>query len=114
METMDEVTIPRFMAIRKAIDIVNKVASECQSFKIGKTHSISDRMSKDDYTDKYKNVLPLYSSKSKELVSYVEAIFIDACMTELSSLCDNKKDGEDSLNDQMKESNMYYVYIVWR
>lgn len=111
---MSTVVIPRLIAIRKAIDIVNKVASECQSLKIGKTHCISDRMSKDDYKEKYKNVLPLYSSKSKELVSYVEAIFIDACMTELPDLCDNKKDGEDSLNDQMKESDMYYVYIVWR
>ena len=108
------IVIPRLAAIRNAIDIINQVAASCESFKIGKTHDISERIAEPDYADFYTSHEQLFSSPSKELISYVEAIFIDACMAELPEKCDNKKDGNDSVADQMKESDMYYVYIVWR
>ena len=28
--------------------------------------------------------------------------------------CDNKKNGDESINDTMSDAEKYYVYVVWR
>ena len=28
--------------------------------------------------------------------------------------CQNKKDGDHSINDDMADSDTYYVYVVWK
>ena len=106
--------IPRFKAIRKAMEVIEQVVYECKSFKIGKSHDLGQRMKEPDYDGVYDHMESLFTSGSKELVGFVEASFIDACMADFPDKCDNKKDGEKSLNDPMPESKEYHVYIVWR
>lgn len=106
--------IPRFKAIRKAMEVIEQVVYECKSFKIGKSHDLGQRMKEPDYDGVYDHIEPLFTSGSKELVGFVEASFIDACMADFKDKCDNIKDGEKSLNDPMPESKEYHVYIVWR
>lgn len=110
---MSTYKIPRFNALRSAMDILNDILPNCKSFKIGKTHDLAQRKSEDDYREKYDHITELYSSTSKILVGYVEALFIDACLEELPTMCDNEKGGYESLNDQMTDSDTYYVYVVW-
>lgn len=111
---MSSYVIPRLSALTRAEEVINHVAANCKSFKIGKTHDLVERISEPDYKGVYPNCDFLYKSKSKVLASYVEALCIDACMEYLSGICDNKIDGNQSLNDEMPDSEWYTVYIVWR
>ena len=111
---MSTMILPRFRKINDAIEKIYDICAKCKSFKIGKTHDVDERHNQPDYKEKYPNVEILYSSKSKELVSYMESIFIDACLEDVPDLCDNTKNGELSINDTMADSEVYYVYIVWR
>lgn len=109
---MTTFTLPRLNKINDAVAIINHVCNQCESFKIGKTHNIEERIIQPDYKGVYSNIERLYSSKSKELVSYMESILIDACLEDVHGLCDNIKDGAQSVNDSMADSDTYHVYIV--
>ncbi len=103
-----------FSRFDRMIGHLNDIVNQCTSFKIGKTSNPEARHNSPDYRDKYPNIEVLYTSKSKELVSYVEAILIDECLSSVADRCDNEKDGEESLRDTMGASCEYYVYVVWR
>ena len=101
---MKSYSIPRLSALTRAENVINQVAVNCKSFKIGKTHNLVERVSEPDYKDTYPNCDYLFKTKSKELASYVEALFIDASMEQFPGVCDNKKDGNQSFNDEMPDS----------
>lgn len=103
-----------FSRFDRIISRLNDIVNLCTSFKIGKTSNPEARHNSPDYKDKYPNFEVLYTSKSKELVSYVEAILIDECLSSVADRCDNEKNGEESLSDTMSGSREYYVYVVWR
>lgn len=103
-----------FSRLGRMISHLNDIVNQCTSFKIGKTSNPEARHNSPDYKYMYPNIEVLYTSKSKELVSYVEAILIDECLSSVADKCDNEKDGGESLNDTMADSREYYVYVVWR
>ena len=41
----------------------------------------------------------------------MESFFIDASLSSAPDKCDNEKDGAESFNDQMPDSNKFYVYV---
>ena len=103
-----------FGRMRKVLDHLNDVVDKCTSFKIGKTSDVDERFNAPDYRDKYSHIKVLFSSKSKVLVGYMESVLIDECLLSVPNKCDNEKGGAESLNDQMPNSQEYYVYVVWR
>lgn len=89
------------------------IIKKSTSFKIGKTGlSSEERRNKPDYKDIYPNITPLFTNKNKDLVSLAESEIINNVINEPK--CDNKKDGDQSLNDNMADSENYMVYVVWR
>ena len=103
-----------FINIRTGVSRLDNVINKCQSFKIGKTSDLEKRHDAPDYRDKYPNMEVLYSSRSEVMVSYVEKILIDACISDVADKCDNEKSGKESVGDRMDSSSIYYVYVVWR
>lgn len=93
--------------------LLQQIVDQCKSFKIGKTSmELEDRRNEPDYIDTYPYIDSLYKSKSEILASVAESELIDACINHPK--CDNKKYGEQSLNDHMGDGGNYQVYIVWR
>lgn len=92
---------------------INEIRETCNSYKIGKTGMLlEDRLREPDYNGVYEAIDPVYESQSKEMCSYVEAHLIDAFIEDPK--CDNKKDGEQSIDDEMTDTPPYYVYVVSR
>lgn len=88
------------------------LARKCKRFKIGKTGMApADRRKESDYIKEYSKIVTLYSSKSRRLVSLMEALLIDAFYKHPKS--DNEKGGYESINDQMcRTATRFYVYMV--
>lgn len=103
-----------FGRMGKVCNHLNDVVNKCTSFKIGKTSNVEERFNAPDYRDKYSHIEVLFTSGSKELVSYMESELIDKWLLAVPDKCDNEKGGEESFNDQMPDSQEYYVYVVWR
>lgn len=92
---------------------VSCVVPLCEKFKIGKTGlKLEDRKSQPDYKDTYDNIDDVYQTSSKDEASEMEAYLIDEF--EHCEKCQNKKDGDQSLNDEMADSDTYFVYVVWK
>lgn len=96
-----------------AKSFVTGIVLQCKKFKIGKTgEKLEDRKNQPDYKDAYDNIDEVYQTSSKDEASAMEAFLIDEY--EHLEKCQNKKDGDHSLNDEMADSDTYYVYIVWK
>ncbi len=54
----------------------------------------------------------MYQTSSKDEASEMEAYLIDEF--EHYEKCQNKKNGDQSLNDEMADSDTYFVYVVWK
>lgn len=93
-----------------------RIAERCTHFKIGKTgQSLEDRFSAKEYQDNYDHIEELDSSDDEKEISDIEGKCIDRAMKLFPNKCDNKKGGEDSLEDQMKDdASTYRVYIVYK
>ena len=92
---------------------VSCVVPLCMKIKIGKTgQKLEDRKNQLDYKDTYDNIEDVYQTSSKDEASEMEAYLIDEF--EYFEKCQNKKDGDHSLNDEMADSDTYYVYVVWK
>ena len=97
---------------REVIDVIDTIAARCSHFKVGKTgESIQDRGNQPDYQD-YDYIQSLFSNSSKSLVSELESLFINKFKKYRNN--DNDKDGAQSINDQMKDSGEYHLYVVWK
>lgn len=92
--------------------LVLLLARKCQRFKIGKTGMTpANRRKEPDYVDEYPRIMVLYSSKSRKLVSLMEALLIDGFYNHPKS--DNEKGGYESLSDSMSQTaKKFYVYMV--
>lgn len=99
----------------KAMAAINAVIAQCKSFKIGKTgmEPFEKRLDEPDYSQdsKFTNIKSVYQSDEEELVSDMEAYLIDKYINHPK--CKNKKDGDDSINDNMADADIYTTYIVW-
>lgn len=96
----------------EVVSSINAIANSCVSFKIGKTgETIEDRGNQKDYQE-YEYIQSLFSNGSSELVSHLEESFINKYIDHPKN--DNKKDGDQSLNDNMTASKKYHLYVVWR
>lgn len=99
----------------KAMLAASKIIKSCKSFKIGKTgmDPFEKRLSEPDYSQEYKftGINDLFQSEDEEQVSKMESYLIDKYIDHPK--CENKKDGDDSLNDTMTDSEIYTTYIVW-
>ena len=92
---------------------VDCLVPQCKKFKIGKTgEKLEDRKNQPDYKDEYDHIDEVYQTSSKDEASAMEAYLIDEF--EHLEKCQNKKDGDHSLNDEMADSDTYYVYVVWK
>lgn len=92
---------------------VDAIIAKCSHFKIGKTgETLADRRNQLDYADTYPHIEQVFSASSQQRVSDMESYLIDKY--KLNEKCDNEKDGTDSNNDTMTDSNKYYVYVVWK
>lgn len=114
---MDKTTIislRKFCECRRVEGKVNNILAKCSSFKIGKTGmSLLDRKNEPDYANVYENIQFVYNSSDAKQVSDMETYLIDKYIT--SPKCDNLKDGNTSNSDSMTDdTEMYYVYVVWR
>ena len=92
---------------------VDCLVPQCKKFKIGKTgEKLEDRKNQPDYKDEYDHIDEVYQTSSKDEASAMEAYLIDEF--EHLEKSQNKKDGDHSLNDEMADSDTYYVYVVWK
>ena len=99
--------------IEKAVARINEICQSCTSYKIGKTGMLLEsRLNEPDYKDNYTSIEPVYESNSKELCSYAESELINTFIDDPQ--CDNKKDGEHSLDDNLADTPPFYVYVVSR
>ena len=99
--------------LEKAVARINEIRLNCTSYKIGKTGQLlADRLNEPDYRDVYSAIEPVYESNSKEMCSYVESQLIDSFISDPK--CDNVKDGEHSLGDELADNAPFYVYVVSR
>jgi len=100
-------------ALEKAVARINEIRETCSSFKIGKTGMLLEkRLQEPDYNGVYDAIDPVYEAYSKEVCSYAEAELIDKFINDPQ--CDNEKDGEHSIGDNLKDTPPYYVYVVSR
>ena len=100
-------------ALGKAVCRIKEIREECKFYKIGKTGMLlADRLNEPDYRDKYTSIEPVYETSSKELCSYAESELINAFIED--DKCDNVKEGEQSLGDNLADNAPYYVYVVKR
>lgn len=83
-------------------------------FKIGKTHkTAAERLKDTDYqSQNYTQCYGLFYSKSKVLVSFAEAELINYFIKH--PLCQNIKNGNRSIDDQMGDSDEYCVYVAFK
>ena len=96
-----------------AKNIVACVVPQCKKFKRGKTgEKLEERKNQPDYCSTYDNIDEVYQTSSKEAASKMEAYLIDEF--DYLDKCQNKKDGDHSINDDMADSDTYYVYVVWK
>lgn len=99
--------------LEKAIARINEIRQTCSSYKIGKTGMLlEERLNEPDYNGVYNAIDPVYEAHSKEMCSCAEADLIDAFIDDPK--CDNVKDGEHSIGDNLKDTPPYYVYVVSR
>lgn len=99
--------------LEKAATRIKEIRQTCSSYKIGKTGMLlEERLKEPDYNGVYDAIEPVYESNSKEMCSFAEAQLIDAFINDPQ--CDNKKDGEHSIDDEMTDTPPYYVYVVSR
>ena len=99
--------------IEKAVARISEICQSCTSYKIGKTGMLLEsRLNEPDYKDNYTSIEPVYESNSKELCSYAESELINTFIDDPQ--CDNKKDGEHSLDDNLADTPPFYVYVVSR
>lgn len=99
--------------VRVAKRMVSVLTRNAKSYKIGKTGmSPTERLNQEDYVNEYTNIAPIVKDSSPEVISAVESYLIDYFIRD--SKCDNEKSGVRSENDQMKESDSYCVYVVWK
>ena len=104
MFTSDKLTI-----IRDIMDYARKWSS----FKIGKSGvTAEERFSEPDYNGIYNNIMVVYESPSADNVSKMEASLIDSFKD--NEKCENIKDGDGSVNDNMTTSSEYIVYVVYK
>lgn len=97
--------------LEKAAARIKEIRQTCSVYKIGKTGMLlEERLKEPDYNGVYDAIEPVYESNSKEMCSYAEAHLIDAFIDD--SKCNNEKDGEHSIGDEMKDNPPYYVYVV--
>lgn len=92
---------------------VHIIEKSVRSFKIIKTsQTLEERRSKPDYCNSYPNIKAIYTNSNKKLVAIAGAeilySFIDA------PKCDNKKNGSNSLDGTMADSQENLVYIEWK
>ena len=99
--------------LEKAAARINEIRQNCASYKIGKTGMLlEDRLNEPDYRDVYTAIEPVYESNSKEMCGFAEAQLIDAFIND--PRCDNQKNGEHSLGDNLSDNSPFYVYVVSR
>lgn len=99
------------MTLRECEVIINAKMSLVEKFKIGKTGDTCEERFK-NYNGEYEDILPLYESNDKDEINKLEADLIDMFIR--NEKCDNEKDGDDSINDQMSDENgNYIVYMVY-
>ncbi len=92
---------------------ITQAEREWTHFKIGKAGETKDeRYQQEDYRKNYDGICEVYASSSKTLVDRMEAALINYFLDEPK--CDNKKGGEQSVNDDMKDSHRYIVYVVYK
>lgn len=92
---------------------INQAKNDWIHFKIGKAgESAEERFLQEDYRNTYDGICEVYASTSKTLVDKMEAALIDHFINDPK--CDNHKDGDQSVNDNMKESRRYIVYVVYK
>lgn len=92
---------------------VETIEANCKHFKIGKAgEKLDDRLSQPDYMSTYSDIEEVFNTPYKEKASAMEAYLIDEFISHPK--CDNKKDGVESINDSMADSDTYYVYVVWK
>lgn len=97
----------------KAKAKVETIEANCRHFKIGKAgEKLDDRLSQPDYNGTYSHIGEVFNTHYKERASAMEAYLIDEFICHPK--CDNQKDGDESINDTMADSNTYYVYVVWK
>lgn len=92
---------------------INQTENEWMHFKIGKAgETAEERFQQEDYRNTYDGIYEVYASTSKILVDRMEAALINYFINDPK--CDNKKDGDQSINDVMKDSQRYIVYVVYK
>ncbi len=100
-------------SLEKATARIKEIRQTSTSYKIGKTGMLlEERLKEPDYNGVYDAIEPVYESNSKELCSFAEAQLINAFINDTQ--CDNNKDGEHSIDDEMTDTPPYYVYVVSR
>lgn len=99
--------------VERIVSVINQVKDGWANFKIGKAGETTDeRFGQNDYRNTYDDICEVYASTSKQLVDAMEAALIDHFVNDPK--CDNHKDGDQSVNDNMKESGRYIVYVVYK
>ena len=99
--------------LEKAAARINEIRQSCTSYKIGKTGMLLEsRLNEPDYKDDYTSIEPVYESNSKELCSFAESELINTFIDDPQ--CDNKKDGDHSIGDNLADTPPFYVYVVSR
>ena len=116
MKKLSESIMKGFLTEKAKADAkakVETIEANCSHFKVGKAgEKLDDRLNQPDYNDTYSNIEEIFSTPYKEKASAMEAYLIDEFISHHK--CDNKKDGDESINDTMADSDTYYVYVVSR
>lgn len=95
-----------------AVVKIETIETVCNHFKIGKTGQIPEDRFDSNYANYYDSIMVVYSSNNPDDVSQMEADLID--YYEGHPKCDNIKDGDESINDQMTSKNGQYItYVVY-
>lgn len=99
--------------VMRIVSCIRQAENDWIHFKIGKAgESAEERFLQEDYRNTYDGICEVYASTSKTLVDKMEAALIDHFINDPK--CDNHKDGDQSINDHMKESRRYIVYVVYK
>lgn len=99
--------------LMRIVASIDQAKNEWTHFKIGKAGETADeRFQQEGYRNTYDGICEVYVSTSRTLVDKMEASLIDHFISDPK--CDNHKDGDQSINDNMKESGRYIVYVVYK
>ena len=97
----------------KIASFIASCAKDWSSFKIGKSGmTAEERFSESDYNGVYDDIKVVYKSSSIDNVSKMEATLIN--LFKNNEKCENIKDGQGSVNDNMTTSSEYIVYVVYK